>query len=172
MTRRKKFEQTLWSWGLTISAVPREDTSVFASFVQNGDDQEFDYLRSNVPRSSLAPYELFLDSRPDYESDVRSLIVGGRAPLTDRLEANLSTTWTWNRVRFPDGGQTAQVLEDVNEIKSRILSVEARLGYQVLSRLRVEVGYRFDDFRDRADQELLGLDTDKQTYTLAFKFDL
>jgi hypothetical protein len=171
-TKHKKFEQTLWSWGLTISAVPWERTSMFASFVQNGDDQEFDYLRSNVPRSSLAPYELFLDSRPDYESDVRSLIVGGRAPLTDRLEANLSTTWTWNRVRFPDGGQTAQVLEDVNEIKSRILSVEARLGYQVLSRLRVEVGYRFDDFRDRADQELLGLDTDKQTYTLAFKFDL
>jgi len=157
-SREKSFERTQWNWVATLSSTLRPSLSVFASVAQNHDEQEFAYLRSDFSRYTPG-VRFFLDSNPVYRSDVVSLITGAHWQATDRFDLDIAPSVTWVRADFARTGQTsvdtmppsqvpdtAAVLENVNAIRNRILSLDSSFGYEPRAGLRFEVGYRFDHY--------------------------
>jgi hypothetical protein len=169
----KDFERTTWSWGATASAVPLESLTVFASFHHARDEQEFAQIRSNLPRY-LGPtgLEFFLDSRPEYTSDVQTVVLGGTQALGPHVDFSLASILTFVSTHFDGSGTTPDVLEDVNEIASRIYSLEGRLGWKVRRGLSLGLGYRLDAYRDDEQHEPLSYDTDVHTVTVDVTLDL
>jgi hypothetical protein len=169
----KELERTEWSWGTTLSTVPAESLTLFASFQQARDEQKFAHVRSNVPRY-LGPtgLEFFLDSRPEYTSQVSTLVLGGSQALGPRVELSLATILSWVSARFDGSGVTPGVLEEVDEIASRIFSVEGRAGWRVRRGVSLGLGYRFDAYRDDEQHEPLSYDTDVHTLTVDVTVDL
>jgi hypothetical protein len=169
----KDFERTEWAWGATVSAVPHETLTLFASFHDAHDEQEFSHVRSNVPRY-LGPVglEFFLDSKPEYRSAVRTVVVGGTQALGERVDLSLASILTWVGARFDGSGVTPDVLEEVNEIESRILSFEGRVGWRATRGVTLGLGYRFDAYRDDEEHEPLSYDTDVHTLSFDVTVDL
>jgi len=179
----KDFRETTWDYNLTANAVPTPPLSLFASFSQRHDDQRFAYVRSNVPRyDDPALLGFFLDSTPDYRSNVLSLVLGGRWQATRRLDLSLAPSFTWVRVDFSnptvttvdDGAvlpNTTAVLEDVNAIKNRIISLQSDVGYEFVPGLRVELGYRFDHLSAPAPRQPLDLGTNLHSARFAVRLD-
>ena len=177
-SRRKDFDQRKWSYGITLSALPVAETLIVASFAHDVDEQQFAHVRSPVERYDLMPTEFFLDSRPDYESDLRTLRLGGTHRLTPALDASLWSTFTWARLGFPDDESTsalpgnAVLLEATNRVRSRILSFEASLEYHLESGSRIKVGYRLDRFNGRQGRSSLDPDLTIHSVILGFSTDL
>lgn len=169
----KDFERTEWSWGATLSTVPAESLTLFASFHQARDEQKFAYVRSNVPRY-LGPtgLEFFLDSRPEYTSQASTLVLGGTQALGPRVDLSLASILTWVSARFDGSGVTPGVLEEVDEIAGRIVSLEGRIGWRVRRGVSLGLGYRFDAYRDDEEQEPLSYDTHVNTVTVDVTVDL
>ena len=169
----KDFERTTWSWGATLSTVPLQSLTVFASFHQMRDEQKFAQIRSNLPRY-LGPtgLEFFLDSRPEYTSDVQTLVLGGTQALGPRVDFSLASILSFVGVHFDGSGATPDVLEDVDEIASRIYSLEGRLGWKIRRGLSLGLGYRLDAYRDDEQHEPLSYDTDVHTVTFDVTLDL
>jgi hypothetical protein len=169
----KEFERTAWSWGATASAVPLESLTVFASFHHARDEQDFAHVRSNLPRYlGPAGLELFLDSRPEYTSDVQTVVLGGTQALGPRVDLSLASILTFVAVDYDGSGTTPGVLEDVNEIASRIYSLEGRLGWKLRRGIRLGLGYRLDAYRDDEEHEPLSYDTDVHTVTVDVTVEL
>jgi hypothetical protein len=168
----KDFELTQWSAGTTVTVVPVEELVLFGTLVYNRDRQGFNQLRSTIPRY-FGPLGLdfFLDSQPVWTSDVTSLILGGSRPLTRRLDLSLSSALTWLDSDFGGKGETPEVLDPVDELSQRVLSLEGRLDYELRPGLRLGLGYRFDRYDDEPDQPL-DLDTDVHTVSVDLRFDL
>jgi len=169
----KDFERTEWSWGTTLSTVPAESLTLFASFHQARDEQEFAHVRSDLPRYLGPPgLELFLDSRPEYTSQVSTLVLGGTQALGRRVDLSLASILTWVSARFDGSGVTPDVLEEVDELASRILSLEGRAGWRVRRGVSLGLGYRFDAYRDDEEHEPLSYDADVHTVTVDVTVDL
>lgn len=172
-SKEKEFDNERASYGVTLTAMPFKETSLYASFVHSWDEQKFAYLRSNLPRNSgPAGLEFYVDSIPHYRGRTESLMVGGNFPIVSRLYAEASSSVTWVRAYFTDGSLTSGILEGSSEIRDRIVSAEGRIRYQLNPSFRVQLGYRFDDFHDGSDLELLGLDTRQHTYTISFSYQI
>ncbi len=150
----KEFERTEWSWGTTLATVPAESLALFASFHHGRDEQDFAHVRSNLARY-LGPtgLEFFLDSEPEYTAEVRTLVVGGTQALGERVDLSLASILTWVSARFDGSGATPSALEEVDEIESRILSLEGRVGWRVGRGVSLGLGYRFDAYRDDEEHE-------------------
>jgi hypothetical protein len=169
----KDFERTEWSWGSTVSTVPAESLTLFASFHHARDEQDFAYVRSNLPRYlGPAGLEFFLDSKPEYTSEVRTLVVGGTQALGPRVDLSLASILTFVSARFDGSGVTPGVLEEVDELESRILSLEGRLGWRLRQGVSLGLGYRFDAYRDDEEHEPLSYDTDVHTVSVDVTLDL
>jgi hypothetical protein len=178
--RSKDFERTEWSYGATITALPTEDLVLFGTFTQSRDEEEFDHLRSNVPRF-FGPrgLEFFTDSSPLYKSDVSTLVAGGSYPLTPKLDLSLTSSVTWVRVDYHQSGDTSTVdaLDGANDVRSRISSVDARLDYKLRPGLRLGLGYRYDNYHhDHQHEPVLTFDPDfddtRQTVMIDITVDL
>ena len=162
-SRNKKFEQEEWSYGLTLMTMVWRDIQLIGSFVHSRDDQQLDHIRSNLPRNSGDPaLDFFLDSRPEYQSDVKNLALSATIPVPFGLEIRSSMSVSWIEAGFPRGSSTEQVLDSANRIRQRILSSESALAW-TRGPWQAEVGYRFDDFNDQADLEFLQLDVSSHT---------
>lgn len=170
--KRKDFDRRKWSYGATLSALPSAELALFASFVGDVDEQEFAHIRSQVPRYDTPLDGFFLDSRPDYETELRTFRLGATRRLTRALDASLEGTCTWARLQFPDSEATSAVLEGVNEVRSRILSLEASLEYHLDSGTRVRVGYRLDRFGGLRGGSPLDPDTTVHSVILGLTTDL
>jgi hypothetical protein len=178
--RSKDFERTEWSYGATLTAVPAPDLVLFGTFTQSRDEEEFDHLRSNLPRFfGPMPLQFFTDSSPLYKSNVSSLVTGGSYPLTPQLDLSLSSSVTWVRVDYHGSGDTstASVLDGTNDVRSRISSIDARLDYTLRPGLRLGLGYRYDNYhQDHQHEPVLTLDPDfddtRQTVTIDITVDL
>jgi hypothetical protein len=169
--KTKTFERIFWTYGVTLSVVPVKSLSVFGSFFQSRDDQTFTQLRSTLPRTSQ-PLDFFVDSVPDYTSNLRSLVLGVAYPLTKSLDASLWSTITWADMNFGGKGYTPNVLEDVDSFTSRITSFEVRLGYKVRPGVRTGIGYRFDHYTENGFSTPLSPDTLVQTITMDVTVDM
>ena len=137
------------------------------------DEQDFAHVRSNLPRYlGPAGLEFFLDSRPEYTSDVQTVVLGGTQALGPRVDLSLASILTFVGVHYDGSGATPGVLEDVDEIASRIYSLEVRLGWKLRRGLSLGLGYRLDAYRDDEEHEPLSYDTDVHTATFDVTVDL
>jgi len=146
-SRSKDFDHKKWSYGLTASALPDAETMLLASFARDVDQQEFAYLRSPFERYSPLFPQFFRDSKPDYESELTTLRLGGTRRVTPALDASLWSSFTWARLSLPDGGTTSALIEDVKRVRSLILSFEGGLEYHLASGTRIRIAYRLDRFQ-------------------------
>jgi hypothetical protein len=172
-SKQKKFDNERASYGVTLTAMPCKGTSLYASFAHSWDEQKFSYLRSNLPRNfGPAGLAFYVDSEPRYRGKTESLMVGGNFPIVRNLFGEVSSSVMWVRAYFSDSSLTSGVLEGSSEIRDRIVSIEGRIRYEVNPSFRVQLGYRFDDFHDGSDLELLGLDTQQHIYTISFTYQI
>ena len=151
--RTNQFEQTTWGYDISLTAVPSPAWVVFATFSQNVDEQSFGYVRSDYARyySGFLPVSFYIDSFPDYQSNVKSLTFGGSLGAWHKLKADLSASLTWvnvsSRGQTGVGSNVGQLIDEANRIEDRILTLNSEFAYRG-QRAHVEVGagYRFQQF--------------------------
>ncbi len=174
--RRKQFEVRRWNYDVTLTAVPKESLVVFGSFTQHRNEERFAHLRSNIRRFEgpvpASILNFFIDSVPQYESDVLSVTLGGSYQISKTLEASLATTVTRTRVDIAGGGGAARALDEVNQIRNQITSIECGLSYRATRQVRLDLGYRFDRFHDDVRLEALDFSTREHTLSVSVTMDL
>jgi hypothetical protein len=171
---RKDLDRLQWHYGLTATAIPSSRTTLTVSFVEHRDEQDFPYLRTDLPRTIGASFTNLLPDpdRPHYKSDAKSLAASATRKLTDTIDARAFTNLNWIRAWYSDSSNTSSALEDASEVKSTILSAGGGLGWTATEGLRFDVGYRFDDYLDRRDDAPIDQDDRRHTFTLAATIDL
>jgi len=150
----RDFEHNHYAYGLTATHTPHRLVTLFASFFQNRDVQDFDLVRSNSPRyfePLAASVDFFKDNPLDYRSDLTNVLFGGSYQITQRTDLSASYSFTRSDSSFDAGNATANTLERTSRIRSDLHSVDARVGHWLADGLRVYVGYRYDDYVDRTD---------------------
>jgi hypothetical protein len=171
---RKDLDRLRWNYGATATAMPRAGTSLSVTFIQSRDQQDLPYQRTDFPRNFGTSFVNFLPDpdRVHYKSDVKSLSVGGTHALTDSVDARAFTNVNWVRAWFSDSSNTSTQLENVNELSSNIWSIGGGLGWDAMAGLRLDCGYRFDQYLDRRDDEPIRQDDERHTVTLAVTIDI
>jgi hypothetical protein len=166
--RTKRFERLEWGYDLTLDAQPTRRISLFASWSETRDVQEYPHLRSTIPRY-LGPtgLEFYRDSDIEYDSRVRHLSVGTRVRLATWLDARASTSLLWFDAEYDSDldGRTGRRINRANEIDSMVTTVDTGLGFELPADFRIDLGYRFDDFDDQQDLDPLQLDETVHTAT-------
>jgi hypothetical protein len=152
----RDFDRYGWLWGLTASTSLRRDVSLYASFFQSHDAQEYDLVTSERANANGQRYlqdQFSLDFRADdpidYSTDDLSALVGGSWQATERTDLGVSYAYTRARTTYETNGPTAAVIRDVAKIDSRIHRVYFDAGHWVMDGLRLSLGYRYDHFQDR-----------------------
>ncbi len=177
--RSKDFERTRFNYGATASTVPLPDLVLFSTFTYSRDEEEFDHVRSDIPRFFGPSVSFFVDSSPLYRSQVSSFVAGGSYALSETLELSLTGSATWVRIDYHGGSgtSTASVLDDTNDARSRISSIDLRLDHTLRPGLRLGLGYRYDDYdHDHQHEPVLTLEPDfddtRHTFTIDLTVDL
>ncbi len=150
----RDFERNNYAYGLTATYAPHRLVTLFTSFFQHRDAQDFDLVRSNFPRyfePLAASVDFFEDNPLDYRSDLTNVLFGGNYLITERTDLSASYSFTRSGSSFDAGNSTAGALDVPSRIRSDIHSVDTRVGHWLTDGLRVYVGYRYDDYVDRND---------------------
>ncbi len=151
----RDFERNDWGYGLTGRLLPHESVTLFASFFQRQDAQDFRLVRSLQPRI-FEPFgpgsgvDFFEDGPLGYQSNLTNVLFGSRYQITERTDLRLSYSYTRSHSRFSADDATANTLEKASKIRSDIHSIDAIVGHWLREGLRIYAGYRYDDYRDRA----------------------
>ncbi len=176
---RKDLDRLQWSYGATATALPMRRVSLTLSFIEQRDEQDFPYLRTDVPRTAGPSFTNFLPGteRPHYRSDVKSLANSLHLKLPADVDLRLFSSVSWVRADYSDArsdsSNTSRVLESASEVKSRILSAGSGVGWTAREGLRFDLGYRFDDYVDHRDRgALIDPDDRRHTFTVAMTVDL
>lgn len=149
----RDFERNDWGYGLTGTFLPHDQVTLFASFFQRQDVQDFQLVRSDLARifeSTGAPLIFFQDGPLDYQSNLTNVLFGGSYQITERTDASLSYSYTYSYSRFAADSATADTLEKTSKILSGIHSVDFNVGHWLRDGLRVYAGYRYDNYQDSA----------------------
>ena len=168
-TRRKHWDRTLWNYDVTLSAMPLSKLALFASFTQHQDNQRFDYIRSTLPR--YLPTDFYLDSVPDYQSDILSLTVGGSRTFYKSLLISLAASLTWTRAEYGGQSNTANVLEQADGLRNRIVSLEADVGYEIRDGVSVGLGYRWQNYDEMKGVQFLNYSETIHTISIRASVD-
>ncbi len=150
--RNRDFEQLRYRYGVTLSAVPWDGVSGFLSFTHQHDDQEFDLIRATARRflepDPATDVDFFVDTPLDYRSDMKSVIVGVSADLTEDTELSLAYSFTTVHGEFRVNSATAATISPASAVDGDIHGVEAEIGHWIRDGLRIFAGYRYDEFID------------------------
>jgi hypothetical protein len=149
----RDFERNDYGYGITGTLRPHRQVTLFASFFQRRDSQDFQLVRSNLARTfepSGASVNFFKNGPLDYRSDLTNVLFGGRYRITERTDVSLSYSYTHSDSRFSADEPTAETLEETSEILSDIHSIDANVGHWLRDGLRIYAGYRYDRYRDHA----------------------
>ena len=171
---RKDVDRLTWNHGTTLTALPFEDTVVTLSFVRQNLRQELPYQRTDELRTTSPPPVLLQPTEePHYRSDVKSLGATVTQRVWDTVELRAYTNWSWVQAWYSDPSATSSAFEGAHEIRNRILTVGWGIGWDAVPGLRLDVGHRYDDFRDdRERNALFSQDDRRHTLTLAATMDL
>lgn len=163
-TKEKEFERESWNAGITAMSVLSPGLSAFVSYAHFADDQEFAFLRSDIPRF-LGPgaVNFFFDSAPEYRSDVGIAMAGLAYSPFDRLQLSAVSTTSWTRFEY-GGGIAANVLDQVNGLRRRISSAQIGSQFKLDEKTSLGLHYRYDALADGRDLQLLSLDGRVQTF--------
>jgi hypothetical protein len=151
----RNFERNDWGYGLTGRLLPHELVTLFASFFQRQDVQDFQLVRS-IQSRIVEPFgpasgvDFFKDGPLDYQSNLTNVLFGSRYQITERTDVRLSYSYTYSHSRFSADDATANTLEETSEIRSDIHSVDVNVGHWLRDGLRIYAGYRWDNYQDRA----------------------
>jgi hypothetical protein len=152
--------------------MPTRKTTVYASYVEKRDRQRFPHVRSNVPRPNGEAFvRFYVDSELAYESDVQVFALGGTQQLTRNIDFSLGGWLMLADGDYEGASSTARALRAVNDFSLRQLSLEAAIGVQVRSDLRLGLAYRFDQFHDDAPLDESGLDGQDHAVTISATYD-
>jgi hypothetical protein len=158
----RDFDRSGWMWGLTASTSFKRDVSLFASFFQSRDDQDYDLVTSQRIPFNINGQRYFQDANVldflkndsiDYHTNDLSVVVGSTWQATKEMDLGLSYAFTRARTRYKSNGATTDVISDVAEIDSKIHRVYVDAGYWIMDGLRMSLGYRYDLYNDRAYDE-------------------
>ncbi len=171
-SKSKNYERSRANIGASLTAVPTASTTVYLSYTEQWDQQNFPHLRSNVPRPNGEAFlRFYIDSELGWASHVQVFAVGGTQRLTRRIDFSLNGWLTLADGNFDDGGSTADALDPPNGIDISQTSIEAAFGVQLRPDLRVGLAYRFDRYRDGAQLDEPNLDGHDQSVTLSATYD-
>jgi hypothetical protein len=171
-SKSKAYERRAADLGASLTAVPTRTTTLYLSFTEQWDRQNFPYLRSNVPRPNGEAFlRFYLDSELGWESHVRVFAIGGTQQITRNIDVSLGGWLTVADGNFDSGGTTADALEPPNVIDLQQASIEAAVGVQVRPELRIGLAYRFDRYRNGAQLDEPNLDGHDQSLTLSATYD-
>jgi hypothetical protein len=151
----REFERTDIFWGVTAMTAAWERTTVFASFFQARNAQDYDLLLSDQSRyfQDAIPVSFANDGPIDYRSDDLGTILGLHFRADERTDAGLSYTWNRIKTRFRTSGSASggvELIEDASRIDADIHRVALRLGHRLRDGLKLTAGYRFDYYDDRS----------------------
>jgi hypothetical protein len=146
----RDFKREQWSYGLTITGSPTDDITLFSSFFQHLDAQDYDLVRSSSTRYSAPPVNFIRDSPLDYRSDLINALFGSHFQLTRSSDLAVSYSFTRSNTRFRDNNTTAATLRPPSRIRSEIHSADVEVGHWVQPGLRVGAGYRLQRYDDQA----------------------
>jgi hypothetical protein len=156
------FEQYSYLWGVSVTTSPWDDWSLFASFFQSRNSQDFAWVRSDDPRYS--PPTTFCPASPgdplslcdpgeaplDYRGDDLGASAGVNARIGELNDFGIAYSFTHTKARFRKINQTSAVLAPVSEIDSDIHRIDLEVGRWVMEGLRISVGYRLGILVDDA----------------------
>ncbi len=146
-----KFERRDVVWGLTVMSYPVDDVSIYASFFQTYNDQNYDLVLSRLQRyqQDSQVVDFFEDGGPDHSNEQMSFSLGSHVRFSDDTDGNLSYTFTRAKLKY-DNNASANVAQiaDNSLIDSDIHSVQMEVGHWLRDGLRVQVGYRVQVFDD------------------------
>jgi hypothetical protein len=151
----RNFERNDWGYGLTGRLLPHELVTLFASFFQRQDVQDFQLVRSIQARifepfGPTSGVDFFKDGPLDYQSNLTNVLFGSRYRITEHTDVRLSYSYTRSHSRFSAGAATANTLEQTSKIRSDIHSVDANVGHWLRDGLRIYAGYRYENYQDHA----------------------
>jgi hypothetical protein len=171
-SKDKNYANRTADWGASITALATRTTTVYASYVQQMDRQRFPHVRSNVPRPNGVDFvRFYLDSELGWDTDMRVFALGGTQQITRKIDFSLGGWLMLADGNFEGDSDTATALEDVDQIDLRQLSLEAALGVQVRSDLRLGLAYRFDRFRNESRVDEPDLDGHDHAITISATYD-
>lgn len=150
----RDFDRSNYLWGLTASASPWDSVTVFASFHQARDSQDYNLVVSNLQR--FFQDVVTLSFRPDgdleYGANDFSVIAGTHVDLTDHTDAGLSYAFTRARTQYRANPGTidTRLIQNSGLIDADIHRLDLEVGHWVMEGLRVLVGYRLQLYEDGA----------------------
>ena len=131
-------------------------------------------MRTTLARSAGGG-AFYIDSIPHYESDLKSLRVGGTLSDLHGASLGFSSALTWAKMTTRGaagvGSNVGGLIGDANRIDSRILTVNADLTTTLREGIGAGFGYRYQQFIDGAQLDPLDLDETIHTVTLKLTAD-
>lgn len=151
----RDFERTEIHWGVTATVSPVKRLTLFSSFFQSRDAQDYDLVLSDQPRfvQDVVPLTFTSDGPIDYRSDDLGVLSGANLRIDDRTDAGLSYSFNRIKTRYRSDGSASgatQTIENTSRIDADIHRVGVRLGRRIRDGLRVSAGYAYDFFDDRS----------------------
>jgi len=151
----RDFERTEIFWGITATTAAWERTTVFASFFQARDLQDYDLVLSNQPRyfQDALPLSFMPDGPINYRSEDLGTILGTHYRFDERSDVGVSYTFNHIKTRYRTSGSGSggiERVEGLSRIDADIHRVALRLGHRLRDGLSLTAGYRFDYFDDRS----------------------
>lgn len=151
----RNFDRMQVSWGVSATSSPWKRVTLFSSFFQSRDDQDYRLVLSDQPRyyQDTVPLVFTADGPVDYRSDDLGVVLGADFQLDERTDAGLS--YSFNRIdtRYRRTGSTSgniATIADEHRIDADIHRVALHVGRRLREGLRVTAGYSLDLYDDRS----------------------
>jgi hypothetical protein len=149
-------------WGISATASPWKRVTLFSSFFQTRDAQDYDLILSNLPRffQDGTPLTFTADGPVDYRSDDFGVLSGANFRIDKRSDAGFSYSFNRIKTRYRTSGSGSggiETIEDLSRIDADIHRVGLSLGHRLREGLRVTAGYRFDFFDDHSPVDGTGI---------------
>jgi hypothetical protein len=144
----RDFERDVFSYGATVTGSPCDGVTLFGSFHEQGDDQDFD-LWTNPDRFAGLDFSL-LDPL-DYRARVSTAVLGGMIRISEKTDVSLSYSFTRSNWRFDSDNATTDIIDGLSRVRSDLQRAQLEVGHWLREGLRVSGGYRFDKYSDRTD---------------------
>lgn len=153
-TRRRRYERSHWTLGLTGDSAVRDDLTVFASLYFSEDEQSDDLLLSNLQRYFQQAVPITFRKLDDLDARTRELglVLGSQLWLSERTDLGLSYAFTFAETRYLDPGSMPPLarIGDNRIVDAEIHSLDLELRHQVRKGLRVFAGYGVQHYADDA----------------------
>jgi hypothetical protein len=149
----RDFERTEIYWGVSVAASPWKNVTLFSTFFQSRDTQDYDLVHSDFPRfyQDFLPLTFAQAGPVDYHSNGIGVLSSANVHMNKNTDIGL--TYSFNRIktRYRGGGSgsgAVTTIENLSRIDSDIHRVGVTLGHRLRKGLRVTAGYRFEIYED------------------------